>query len=84
MRAIDEARCHLCNRPWPLRARACPVWDGESPIEHEWVVPVAAVLAAIDRGGALCDERELTQDPSYGVGWADAEIALRAEFEETP
>jgi len=48
MAAIDEARCWQCNRPWPLRAQPCPVFEGDDPTKHTFVVPVSAIEAALD------------------------------------
>ena len=67
MAAIDEARCQLCNRPWPLRARACPVFDGESPIEHEWMIPLHAIEAVFEGHILAPIESTFTDDFASGI-----------------
>ena len=65
MAAIVEARCHLCNRPWRLRRQPCPVYEGDDPIEHEFMVPVSAIAAALDRvaqGATMIPTEDVRQE----------------------
>jgi hypothetical protein len=65
--AIDEARCSRCNRAWIARDAGpdCFAHAFGIPSEHDWVVPVSAIAAALDG----LDERAVGGGDNGGAYW---------------
>ena len=81
MAAIDEARCSRCNRAWIARDAGpdCFAHAFGIPSEHDWVIPVSAIAAALDEDrDDFFWETIMVQKAAMGggaIGTASAAIA---------